>query len=98
MVACVLAVAVAFGMRAVFRCAVKLMPGQAVVAQTHVTRLWSARGCRVGVDYTDPTTSGQVSSCMEFAPGKRWIGEPMTVHESVGLFGAKLIRLSFNDV
>ncbi|MBT2115597.1 hypothetical protein KK141_07695 [Dyella sp. LX-66] len=95
--ACFLGGVVAFGVRAVLRCAVKVMPGRPVAFQTHVTSLWSARGCHINVEYADLATAGSVTVCTEWAPGKRWIGEPVTVRESVGLLGAKLDRLKYDD-
>jgi hypothetical protein len=94
----VLAAIVSFGAHAVFRFAAKVAPGKPVAFQTRVTSVWSGRGCRVGIEYADVITSGSVSTCSAFTPGHRWVGEPVTVHESVGTFGAKLDRLSFDDV
>jgi hypothetical protein len=95
--ACVLAVVVSFGVQAVFRFAVKVLPGTPVAFQSHVTSLGSGRSCHIEVEYADTITSGSVRVCSEIAPGKRWVGEPVTVHETVGAFGAKLDRLSFDD-
>lgn len=97
LMACVLAAIVTFGVLAAFRFAVKVMPGRPVVFQSHVTGLGSGRGCHIDVHYADIVTSGTARICSELAPGKRWVGEPVTVHESVGAFGTKLERLSFDD-
>lgn len=86
-----------FGLQSVLRCLVKAMPGTPVAFQTHITRLGSGRGCRVSVEYSDTITSGTVMICSVGAPGRRWIGEPITAHESVGLLGTKLDHLTFDD-
>jgi hypothetical protein len=96
-IACVLAAIFTFGVQALFRFAVKLMPGRPIVFQSHVTGLESGRGCHIDVHYADIVTSGTARICSELAPGKRWVGEPITVHESVGAFGTQLEHLSFDD-
>lgn len=95
--AAIFSVVLWFGLQAVLRCVVKAMPGTPVTFQTHITRLGSGRGCRVSVEYADTITSGTVRICSEIASGRRWIGEPITAHESAGLLGTKLDHLTFDD-
>jgi hypothetical protein len=86
-----------FGLQPLLRCLVKVLPGSPVAIQTHVVSVGSGKGCRSSVDYADTVTSGTVRTCSDGAPGRRWVGEPVTAHETVGLLGAKLEYLTFDD-
>lgn len=86
-----------FGLQPFLRCLVKVLPGTPIAIQTQVISVGSGRGCRSSVDYADTVTSETVRTCSDVASGRRWVGEPVTAHETVGLLGAKLEYLTFDD-
>jgi hypothetical protein len=91
--ACVMAMALGWYFQGILRFAIPFLPSTPVVFDTHVTGLASGKWCRVFVLYEETVTSDKMQTCVENVPGKRWIGEPITVYETVGILGTKLERV-----
>lgn len=91
--ACVTAMVLGWCFGGVLRFAIPFLPSTPVVFDTHVIGLASGKGCRIFVLYEETVTSEKAQTCVENVPGKRWIGEPITVYETVGILGAKLERV-----
>lgn len=47
------------------------------------------------LDFKVCFTSGEARQCVAYAPGQRWIGEPVTVDEFAGLLGTRFDRIVY---
>jgi hypothetical protein len=87
-----------WGLQSVLHFAIQFMPGDPVNFTTTVSGLGTSRSCRTSIDYTDEVTLSKANVCVAFAPGKRWIGEPVTIYVSAGALGTTLKQVAFDDV